>query len=92
MEWFEGDFGGLIYVLKKNRVYIKNVLRLFFLSFYIYNEGFFYFFWDVLFKDLFYLRIFFEGLISGMDNLIFGGGVEFVVIVEVLILKIVNWM
>lgn len=90
VERLEGDLGGLIHVSKKNRVYIKNAPRLFPSSFHIYNEGFLYLPRDVLLKDLFYPRISLEGLISGMDNLTLGGGAEFVVTAEVLILKIVN--
>lgn len=89
VEWLEGDLGGLIYVFKNNWVYINNVFRLFLLSFYIYNEGFFYLFCDVLLKDFFYFRIFLEGMIYGMDNLIIGGGVEFIVMVEVFISDVI---
>lgn len=86
VERLEGDLGGLIHVSRKNRVYINYAPRLFPSSFHIYNEGFLHLPRDVLLKDLFYPRISLEGMISGMDNLTIGGGAEFVVTAQVLVI------
>ena len=78
IERLDGDLGGMLHASKGNRVYVRSAPTHFPASFNVYDLGFLHLPPNVLLKDLYYPRIAIEGTVSGMDNLVIGGGSELV--------------